>query len=241
MTRRRVRNLVNDLGRLGDEELAHVTAIARANIRTLTLAYNLARSTADDLAHARTLKHARVRGHDILRALNHLERSNGGPGPCNIQSYADGDDDFRLSPISISPRLPLPSGNAQDLADALSRVSTLADAQDLAHALAARLQRACKVTGLILEQLEPIEQSRKTVAGAAVAPARSARRLAGFAVQVLPAGHQTRYGEEFGAELYDLAAAGSSRWRQLAYALRLLDRAWVLRAELREARRQVAS
>jgi hypothetical protein len=69
---------------------------------------------------------------------------------------------------------------------------------------------------------------------------RWARRLAGVAVHVLPVEHQARYCEEFACELYDLAQAGTSRRRQLIYALRLVDRAWILRAELRvPARRRV--
>jgi hypothetical protein len=39
--------------------------------------------------------------------------------------------------------------------------------------------------------------------------------------------------EEYRSELYELAAAGMSRWRQALYAARLLDRSWQLRAELR--------
>ncbi|MFI7074968.1 hypothetical protein [Micromonospora sediminicola] len=63
----------------------------------------------------------------------------------------------------------------------------------------------------------------------------SAERLVGAAVRVLPAEHRSRYRDEYLSELYDIAAAGASRWSLLAYALRLVDRAWVLRAELRDA------
>jgi hypothetical protein len=68
-----------------------------------------------------------------------------------------------------------------------------------------------------------------------VAPAAVAARVARGAVRVLPAAFRDRYNAEVGSELYELAAAGASPWAQLAYAVRLLDRAWVLRAELREA------
>jgi WhiB family transcriptional regulator, redox-sensing transcriptional regulator len=64
-------------------------------------------------------------------------------------------------------------------------------------------------------------------------PVRWAGRLAGMAAQVLPAEHRARYQEEFAGELYELAEAGAPRRRQLAHALRLVDRAWILRAELR--------
>lgn len=63
----------------------------------------------------------------------------------------------------------------------------------------------------------------------------SAERLVSAAVRVLPAEHRSRYRDEYRSELYDIAAAGASRWSLLAYALRLVDRAWVLRAELHDA------
>ena len=61
-----------------------------------------------------------------------------------------------------------------------------------------------------------------------------AGRLTRTVLRVLPPADRPRYDEEFRSEVYELAAAGASRWAQLAYAVRLLDRAWVLRAELRE-------
>lgn len=63
-------------------------------------------------------------------------------------------------------------------------------------------------------------------------PARGAGRIAQTAVRVLPALDRARYSDEFRSELYELAAAGTSWWGQLLYAIRLLDRVWVLRAEL---------
>ena len=75
-----------------------------------------------------------------------------------------------------------------------------------------------------------------------VAPAAFAGRLARGAVRVLPIMSRARYRDEFESELYELAAAKASRWTQALYGLRLLDRAWVLRAELRlAARRRVRS
>ena len=68
---------------------------------------------------------------------------------------------------------------------------------------------------------------------APVALVRIAGGLAAAAARVLPPGHRGRYREEYRSELYELAAADTPRWRQIVYALRLLDRAWVLRAELR--------
>jgi hypothetical protein len=65
-----------------------------------------------------------------------------------------------------------------------------------------------------------------------VRPTRLAEWLTGLTVRVLPAVCRDRYREEFAGELCDLSAGGASRWRQLAYAWRLVDRAAVLRAEL---------
>lgn len=65
-------------------------------------------------------------------------------------------------------------------------------------------------------------------------PPRAARHLARVATRVLPSAHRHRYEEEYQSELYELAAAGASWRAQLMYAIRLVDRAWVLRAELCE-------
>jgi hypothetical protein len=64
---------------------------------------------------------------------------------------------------------------------------------------------------------------------------RLAGRLVQFATRALPPQHRARYRDEYRSELFELAAAGTSGRGQLIYALRLLDRAWVLRAELRES------
>lgn len=70
-------------------------------------------------------------------------------------------------------------------------------------------------------------------------PAAGAVKLARGTVKALPAANRSRYHDEFTSELYELAAAGASRWKQLAYSLRLLNQAWVLRAELRATAKQV--
>jgi hypothetical protein len=66
-----------------------------------------------------------------------------------------------------------------------------------------------------------------------ITPAREAGRIVYTAARVLPVGDRARYHAEYRSELYELAAAGVSRWGQVMYAVRLVDRAWVLRAELR--------
>lgn len=73
------------------------------------------------------------------------------------------------------------------------------------------------------------------VASANVPDVRVVRRLTSAAAWVLPPGNRDRYRAEFHSELYELAVAGTSLWGQVAYALRLVDRAFVLRAELRSS------
>ncbi len=63
----------------------------------------------------------------------------------------------------------------------------------------------------------------------------AARRLADIAARVLPAAHRARYRDEYRSELHDIAATGASWWQQVAYAVRLLDRSWELRYELRRS------
>jgi len=70
-------------------------------------------------------------------------------------------------------------------------------------------------------------------------PARSAECLLAVTVLVLPAQDRARWREEFTSELYDLAA-DTPRWRQVAYVLRLFNRAWELRAAVRAPVRRKA-
>lgn len=98
------------------------------------------------------------------------------------------------------------------------------------------------IAAVIYQLSRPLER-RRTILSFMQSnrPARAARALTDVVVGVLPAEHQGRYREEFSSELYELAAAGGSKWMQVAYAVRLLDRAWVLRAELRAHRRAPAA
>jgi hypothetical protein len=68
--------------------------------------------------------------------------------------------------------------------------------------------------------------------------ARTPVRLAGVAARLLPAAARARYREEYQGELAELAVAGAGRRNQFGYALRLLTRAPLLRAELRSASRR---
>ena len=58
-------------------------------------------------------------------------------------------------------------------------------------------------------------------------PTRTAGRLIGLAVALLPAPQRARYGRELYAELF-----GMSRLQQLRHALQVLTHAWALRSAL---------
>jgi hypothetical protein len=114
----------------------------------------------------------------------------------------------------------------------LDFVRAVAVAEELAEDLATARAPASRLVAVI-----EMGARRPQGSGVAkvVAPLAMAARIVHSAVRVLPAGSQARYDAEFGSELYELAAARASWWAQLGYGLRLIDRAWVLRAELREA------
>ncbi|GGN35331.1 hypothetical protein FHR83_006159 [Actinoplanes campanulatus] len=92
----------------------------------------------------------------------------------------------------------------------------------------------CTAKALVADLAACVPAGQEAASGP-VRPARMAARLTRGAARVLPAGARSRYADEFASELYELAAAGASRAAQVIYGLRLFDRAWVLRAELRAA------
>jgi hypothetical protein len=122
---------------------------------------------------------------------------------------------------------------ARDVAQVLDVVR--ADARVYAEESARDFDRVWTRTTELVNVLERLMPAATQESGKAPAarPARAAQGLAQAAARVLPAAHRCRYREEFHCELHELAAAKTPRWRQLLYAVRLLDRAWVLRAELR--------
>lgn len=105
--------------------------------------------------------------------------------------------------------------------------------QDLVQSLDRLGQAAAELKRLIdaVSSANPVDPAARVAAR----PADSARRLVDLAVSLLPSRDRRRYAEEFHSELYDLAAAHAGLWKQLWYAINLLDRAFELRAELRMA------
>ena len=108
-------------------------------------------------------------------------------------------------------------------------------ALDMAHR--ERFEVAAVVRGVRLriqaELAAPTSDTTVPEGGVVVSPARSALRLLHGTLRVLPRRDQFRYREELEAELVELAAGGTSRRAQLAYALGLAGRAWALRRALR--------
>jgi hypothetical protein len=112
-----------------------------------------------------------------------------------------------------------------------------------------RLPRNRTIVGLLLNAIEagqrvyhlpkepgPLGGSisrERTPVRRQVKPRRVAGRVADLAARVLPAAHRARYCDEYRSELHDLAADRASWWQQVMYAVRLLDRSWELRYELR--------
>ena len=135
------------------------------------------------------------------------------------------------------------SADALDRAHALDRARARADALADARASASATVGALRST---LDLNRILDFARDLASG--YVPERSngssvsapAGRLVVVAVRLLPTADQSRYGEEWRSELWELAHAGASRRRQAAYALRLLGAALALRGALRDPRRRRA-
>jgi hypothetical protein len=203
--------------------LALAKDLAFAKHRALARASDLDLGTIND--HARALASGLYLAHDMTRdpSLARALASSRSIALDLAQARDDGHDHARLL------------GDASALAVALA--GDLARFRDFAHGRnLSMLERICAdartlsevVAHLALASAEPEE-----VVAPKGRPVLVAGKLANAAVRVLPAGHRSRYHAEYQSELHELAATGTARWRQVVYALRLLDRAWVLRAELR--------
>lgn len=105
-------------------------------------------------------------------------------------------------------------------------------------AVSPSVKRAChKADRLASAIARGAQRTRLTNAGRPVTSSAVALRLIYGAARILPAASRSRYQGEFESELHELSAV-SSRWAQVMFGLRLLDRAWILRAELQRASRQ---
>jgi len=198
----------------------HADNLQRARTIADELAYMhalvAARGVADNLADAR----ADAMG--LLRALarvgavaSDLDRSLSG-------DYTNAADCVRLTAELVSGAGTL----AHQLANHLEGDLALSHVGGLARVLATSLFDTRRHVSKVGDLVQVLSAPNHDVGGIA-------GRVTGVAVRVLPARHRERYRDEYGSELHELAAAGTPRWRQIAYALRLLDRSWVLRAELR--------
>jgi hypothetical protein len=120
-----------------------------------------------------------------------------------------------------------------------------AGARDLARPRSRDLLRACFDARDLVSSLE--NTSNGTALGApradkaaAQRPARQvaapAKGLVAAAARLLPAADRTRYREEYRSELWDLAAIGAGRSKQVGYAARQLLGALPLRYAVQAAR-----
>jgi hypothetical protein len=112
-----------------------------------------------------------------------------------------------------------------------------AELWDIAHAGAGRCGQLAYAARQVMFALRSEARKRRVPRNQVAALAEC---LVGVAARMLPASGRARFAEEFQAELWEIAYAGTGRLGQLAYAARQLRRAWGVRAELRTPhRRQV--
>ncbi|MFI1212406.1 hypothetical protein ACH4UV_32940 [Streptomyces sp. NPDC020802] len=214
-TRDRARDgLIDDLTRALHLIVTRDPDLARDRDRALARDPDLARDLALvlDLARARVLDRARD-----------LDRTR----------------DFDLV-RDLDLVLDLARGFARDLADP-DRTLVLNRARNLNRGGVAReivrlLESARRKAALIVEAgVEPAAD------GFRVGVSGPARRLAEVASRVVPVRERARYAEEWRCELWELGHQKQGRRRrQLAYALRLLSRAWGVRGGVRAARHRPA-
>ena len=119
------------------------------------------------------------------------------------------------------------------LVSALNRVRVSA----LVNAVA--LVSASVLVSVLARALARNPSVRRQPAAVRVAP--TAGRLLAATARLLPAADRARYGEEYRAELSEIAHTGAGRRSQLAYAARQLTSVWRLRAELRAPRQRGAA
>jgi hypothetical protein len=114
--------------------------------------------------------------------------------------------------------------------------------RDLAAALTVARNRARDLANALAETLLAAS-IRVDATGEREAPARPTRpavRVAWTATVLLARQDRLRYDLEYRSELADMAATETSRTQQLKYAIRLLFRTPLLRAELARTRRRRA-
>jgi hypothetical protein len=220
----------------------------------MSVAGDIAGEMPCDLAS--DLASASYRASDLARDLAGIDVYH--LGSARDRALALADDLTRARDLVQLDDLASVSVRARDLARDLAGVLALALARatylhqdrhrhrdfSRARELAGDLSEACEAARRLERRVvESSQQKRRPDSAKAAQPAVAvtAVRLARSAVRILPVGCRDRYDGEFASELHEIAAEGASRWAQLSYGLRLLDRAWQLRAELREAAvRQVA-
>lgn len=220
--RRSIRDIRLERALARAHRLAGDLARASDSAGDLALASDFARDFARELADAldRDLTFARIGGVAHANARN-LGRA--------LVRASDRTSDLVSDLVRARERASgLPVDRARDLA------AVLALSEDLIRALDRARDRAIAPAG------QEGVGGGSAVGQTAVRVAPTAKRLAGAAARLLPAGDRARFAEEFGSELWEIARAGGRRRRQLMYAARQVGSAWRLRRALRVPRRQGA-
>ncbi|MGW0807549.1 hypothetical protein [Nonomuraea sp. NPDC002799] len=217
-----------------------------------------ARPGAHDLDHVRDLARVLVRDLDRVRDLDSRLAWN----LDYIRSVGDRarsrTGDYQLA-CDIDDAINLARDLAGDLADDDHLDHTYNLARDLARDLdficasvhsyywlkdnfRAALSAAFTVSNTIAEDLrhrwtlretaveQPHRRPRMTVS-------RVGERLLSMELRLLPAGHRSRFSDEFRAELQALAEANASESLQVMYSFQQIRRVWQLRAALRAPHR----
>lgn len=191
-----------------------------------------------DTDHARNLVRAREHAKDLAVVLNDavfLDRDISATCVAGEVTFGFADRGPLIRDTSLAKARRL-LGRGRDIDRVLDGVRVrdreLLLAREAVRKLIARVgerrRRVAELRAKLMAEPEIIDQGRM---GREMA--RSAVRVAAWAVRFLPPGARARYDEEFQAELYDLAAAGAARRHQLWYAVRLLAGVPKLRGALK--------
>lgn len=237
------RNLVHvlDRGRLAALGLA----ADLENGRGLALSRDLGGVISNALALADTLTEASTFAGRLFgdRDLNH-KLNTAWTCACKVaDDLAEARDHDRATRgTSIDRTLSLDRALADARAYAKARDQARMSSRDLADALTVARNRVRDIANALAETL-PAASIRVEATGERGAPARPTRpavRVACTATVLLARQDRLRYDLEYRSELADMAATGTSRTQQLKYAVRLLFRTPLLRAELARTRRPKA-
>ncbi|MGI9002441.1 MAG: hypothetical protein ACR2GH_12340 [Pseudonocardia sp.] len=212
-------------------DLAFARALTRARARDLARdldrACDLARDLDRDLDRALVLVLDLAHARDLARDL-----------ALNLAHARDLDLDLARA---RARDLALNLIRARDLARDLARGLGLGLVHDLdqIRELDRALANLCALVDRFHADLQAVAAAGDNAMAIGATPCRSAHRLLGMAIRLLPAGRRDRWREELTAELIQVAEAGISRVGQVRHGLRVLMGVPTLRRALRELAREI--